>query len=294
MELVDLSGVLKESEFQVFRECVAKGGAVLGIKVKQKGDLPRRELDALTPIATGFGAKGLVWAIVEIEGLRSPVAKFLSPEEQSGVRLALEAQPGDLLLLVADQDSAEAGRSLGRLRLHLGEKLGLMDASRHEFVWVTDWPLLEFDPEEGRFQAMHHPFTAPVDEDSDLLGTTPNLVRAKAYDLVLNGIELGGGSIRIHSRELQEKMFSALGIGPREAEEKFGFLLQAFEYGPPPHGGIALGLDRLVMVLAGANTIRDVIAFPKTQSGSCLLTGAPAPISDRQMRELHVRSAALR
>ena len=235
-----------------------------------------------------MGAKGLIWIALEKDDIRSPIAKFLSKEEMDSIIGALEGEPGDLLLLVADQYELVSD-VLGRLRLVLGRKLDLIDDSLFNLLWVVDWPLLVYDEDSERFVAAHHPFTAPLDSDIDLLETDPGKARAKAYDLVLNGVELGGGSIRITSRTVQEKMFKALGFTMEEAYEQFGYFMEAFEYGAPPHGGIAFGLDRFVMLLAGRNSIRDVIAFPKTVSASDLMVEAPAPVSPQQLAELKLR-----
>jgi aspartyl-tRNA synthetase len=236
----------------------------------------------------GFGAKGLAWFKLAPDGAQSPLAKFLGPTVLERLREGLAGEEGDLLLLVADQAKV-SGEALGRLRVKLGHELKLIDESALGVTWIIDFPLLEFDPEEGRWQAVHHPFTSPIEEDLPLLGTDPGRVRAKAYDLVVNGQELGGGSIRNHRREVQSRMFAALGIGPDEAKAKFGFLLEALEYGTPPHGGIAFGFDRIVALLAGTPSIRDVIAFPKTQRAQDLMTNAPSPVEPRQLKELKIK-----
>ena len=287
LELCNVTELVADSQFGVFAKTVASGGQVRGICVPEASSFTRRQLDDLVATAQEFGAKGLAWIALDEDGFRSPITKFFSPEQLEAIRERMGGKTGDLLIFVADKPQVTM-EVLGRLRLELGKSLNLIDEDRWELLWVVDFPLLQYDEEEKRYQAVHHPFTSPRPEDLELLETDPGQVRAQAYDLVLNGIELGGGSIRIHRRELQERMFSALNISPSEAEEKFGFLLEAFSYGAPPHGGIALGLDRLIMLLAAAPSIRDVIAFPKTQSASCLLTGAPSSVDARQLQELHL------
>ncbi|MBA2869763.1 aspartyl-tRNA synthetase [Anoxybacillus calidus] len=288
MELVDLSEQVKGCGFKVFASAVENGGQVKAINVKGAADkYSRKDIDGLTEFVSRYGAKGLAWLKVEEDGLKGPIAKFFTEEEQKGFKQALDAETGDLLLFVADKKSVVAD-SLGALRLKLGKDLKLIDETKFNFLWVTDWPLLEYDEEEGRYYAAHHPFTMPVREDLPLLETEPDKVRAQAYDLVLNGYELGGGSLRIFERAVQVKMFEALGFTEEEARAQFGFLLEAFEYGTPPHGGIALGLDRLVMLLAGRSNLRDTIAFPKTASASCLLTEAPSAVDEAQLQELHL------
>jgi aspartyl-tRNA synthetase len=288
MELVDVSEVVGHSDFKVFRTTVDKGGKVKAINVKDAADdYSRKDIDALAEFASRYKAKGLAWLKVEDNGLKGPIAKFFSEKESEGLKAALEAEAGDLLLFVADQPEVVAD-SLGALRLKLGKERGLIDESKLNFLWVTEFPLLEYDEEENRHVAMHHPFTMPLAEDLPLLETDPGKVRAEAYDLVLNGYEIGGGSRRIHERDIQNKMFKALGFSEEEARKQFGYLLEAFEYGAPPHGGIALGYDRIVMILAGRNTLRDVIAFPKTASAADLMTEAPAPVSQAQLDELHL------
>jgi aspartyl-tRNA synthetase len=288
LELVDVSEIVKNSSFKVFAGAVANGGQVKAINVKGAADrYSRKDIDALAEFVARYGAKGLAWLKVEEDGLKGPIVKFFTEEEQAGLTKTLEAEKGDLLLFVADQKAVVAD-ALGALRLKLGKDLNLIDETKLHFLWITDWPLLEYDEEEGRYYAAHHPFTMPAREDLPKLETNPEKVRAQAYDLVLNGYELGGGSMRIFEREVQEKMFRALGFTEEEARAQFGFLLEAFEYGTPPHGGIALGLDRLVMLLAGRSNLRDTIAFPKTASASCLLTEAPSPVSKQQLEELHL------
>ncbi|MDM5330894.1 aspartate--tRNA ligase [Neobacillus sp. CF12] len=288
LELVDLSEVVKESGFKVFSAAVANGGQVKAINVTGGAEkYSRKDIDALTEFVSVYGAKGLAWLKVDAEGLKGPIAKFFADEDSQALRTVLNANEGDLLLFVADKKSVVAD-ALGALRSKLGKELGLIDQSKFNFLWITDWPLLEYGEEEGRYYAAHHPFTMPVREDLPYLDTDPARVRAQAYDLVLNGYELGGGSLRIFERPVQEKMFSVLGFTPEEAQDQFGFLMNAFEYGTPPHGGIALGLDRLVMLLAGSTNLRDTIAFPKTASASDLLTNAPGEVSEAQLKELHL------
>ncbi|WP_449620053.1 aspartate--tRNA ligase [Robertmurraya sp. Marseille-Q9965] len=288
LELVDLSEIVKNSSFKVFAGAVSSGGQVKAINVKgAAANYSRKDIDALTEFVAVYGAKGLAWLKAEEDGLKGPISKFITEEEAAGINSALEVEAGDLLLFVADKRSVVAD-ALGALRLKLGKELGLIDQSKFNFLWVTDWPLLEYDEDAGRYFAAHHPFTMPVREDLPLLDTNPGEVRAQAYDLVLNGYELGGGSLRIFEKDVQEKMFEVLGFTQEEAREQFGFLLEAFEYGTPPHGGIALGLDRLVMLLAGRTNLRDTIAFPKTASASCLLTEAPGEVSEAQLTDLHL------
>jgi aspartyl-tRNA synthetase len=283
LELVDLSEALAETEFKVFRGTIESGGVVRGLNAGRR-ELPRSELDALISRAQELGAKGLVWAFREGDGWRSPTAKFLSAAELAELNRRLDAEEGDLLLLVADQRRV-ADAVLGQLRVELAERFDLIPADEHRLAWVVDWPLLEWSPSEERWDPLHHPFTSPAGEfDPD----NPGDARALAYDLVWNGQEMGGGSIRIHSADVQQKLFAALGIDAEEAQARFGFLLEALRYGAPPHGGIAYGLDRIVQRLAGADSIRDVIAFPKTASGADALTGAPAPVGEMQLKELGI------
>jgi len=290
LELVDLTEAVKGSGFKVFADVAAKGGLVKAINAKGCAGFSRKDLDDLTAFAAIYGAKGLAWVKVNEDGWQSPIAKFFTADELSNIGNALDAQVGDLLLFVADTAKV-ANESLGRLRNNLGARLGLTDPKTFRFVWVTDFPLLEWDEEAGRHVAVHHPFTAPLDEDVALLDSDPGKVRAKAYDLVLNGSEIGGGSIRIHDQNVQSKMFEMLGIGSEESRQKFGFLLDALEFGAPPHGGIAFGLDRVMMILTGADSIRDVIAFPKTQKATCLMSEAPGEVDEKQLRELAIRLA---
>ncbi|ACA59419.1 aspartyl-tRNA synthetase [Candidatus Desulforudis audaxviator MP104C] len=287
MELHDVTDVAAGCGFKVFQTVAGGGGRVKGISVPGGAVFSRKELDDLTRFAGQYGARGLAYLLYTEEGIRSPIAKFFTAGELEALVRRLEAVPGDLLLFVADRPAVVAA-ALSALRRHLAERLGLIDRSRNEFVWVREFPLLEYDEDEKRFVAVHHPFTAPVEEDIALLTVEPARVRARAYDLVLNGVEIGGGSIRIHRRDVQELVFSAIGLEPGEVKEKFGFLLEAFEYGTPPHGGFAVGFDRLVMLAAGKQTIRDVMAFPKTQSGTDLMTGAPDAVAPAQLRELGI------
>ncbi|KRT89204.1 aspartate--tRNA ligase [Bacillus sp. GM2] len=288
MLLTDVSESVKDSDFKVFASAVANGGAVKAINVKGAASkYSRKDIDALGEFAANYGAKGLAWLKAEADGLKGPIAKFFQGEKQQALIEALDAKEGDLILFVADRLEV-ANDALGALRLKLGKELNLIDESLFNFLWVVDWPLLEYDSEEGRFYAAHHPFTMPVREDLDLVDTNPEDMKAQAYDLVLNGYELGGGSIRIFEKDVQEKMFALLGLSEEETKEQFGFLLEAFEYGAPPHGGIALGLDRLVMLLSGRTNLRDTIAFPKTASASCLLMEAPSEVDSAQLDELHL------
>ncbi|WP_277679749.1 aspartate--tRNA ligase [Gracilibacillus dipsosauri] len=289
MELVSLSDVVKESSFKVFREAVENGGKVSGLNLKGKADqYSRKDLDNMTDFAKIYGAKGLAWLKVEEEGLVGPIAKFFSEEEQNQFRSLLEAEAGDLLFFVADKKQVVFD-TLGALRLKLAKEHHLIDESKYEFLWITDWPLLEYDEEAGRYHAAHHPFTMPMESDLDKLDTDPGAVRAQAYDLVLNGYELGGGSLRIYQREMQNQMFEKLGFTKEEAEAQFGFLLDALEYGAPPHGGIAIGFDRFVMLLAGRTNLRDTILFPKTASAQDPMTEAPSPVDIKQLNELHLK-----
>lgn len=289
LELKDISDIVAGCGFKVFASAIEGGGQVKGINAKGCAVFSRKEIDDLTAYAAIYKAKGLAYFVVTEEGIKSAIAKFFNDQELSDILQRMGAEPGDLLLFVADKPQVVAD-SLGALRLHLGERLNLIPDDVYHFLWVVDFPLLDYDHEEGRYVAMHHPFTAPVDSDIELLMSDPGRVRAKAYDLVLNGIEIGGGSVRIHRRDVQEKLFASIAIGEEEAEEKFGFLLEAFEYGTPPHGGIAFGFDRLIMILARKKSIRDVIPFPKTQSATCLMTRAPGFVSEDQLKELHIRT----
>ncbi len=288
-ELVGCNDILENSDFKVFSGTIKNGGAVRGINVNGYADkFSRKDISKLEDFAKTYGAKGLAWIKVNEEGVSSPIAKFLSEEELNAILERFDAKAGDLLLFVADKPKVVFD-ALGHLRVEVAKRLNILDKNEFKLLWVTEFPLLEYDEEENRYVAVHHPFTSPMDEDIEFLETSPEKVRAKAYDLVLNGIELGGGSIRIHSSNLQEKMFKALGFSEDEANNKFGFLLEAFKYGTPPHGGIAYGLDRLVMLLTGNETIREVIAFPKTQDAKSLMTEAPAQADPRQLEELHIK-----
>lgn len=286
MELINVSDLVKDSSFKVFTGAIENGGQVKLINVKgQAANYSRKDIDALGEFAGRYGAKGLAWLKVDEEGVKGPIAKFFEGEAADSLIAAAGAEAGDLLLFVADKKSVVAD-ALGALRMKFGKELGLIDESVYKFLWITDWPLFEYDEKEGRYFAAHHPFTMPYEEDIEKLSTEPQNVRAQAYDLVLNGYELGGGSARIYRRDIQEKMFEVLGFTPEEAKAQFGFLMDAFEYGTPPHGGIAFGLDRLVMLLAGRTNLRDTIAFPKTASASDLLTNAPSPVAAEQLDEL--------
>ncbi len=291
LELTDISDLVEECGFKVFADAVSGGGVVKGLNAMGCASFSRKDMDDLTDFVKIYGAKGLAYVKVTDEGWQSPIGKFFTDDEKAAINQALEAEVGDLLMFGADATGI-VNESLGRLRGHLGQKLGLAAKDDYRFVWITDFPLLEWDGDTRRHLAVHHPFTAPMDEDVALLDSDPGKARAKAYDLVLNGSEIGGGSIRIHDQAVQSRMFGLLGIGEEEAREKFGFLLDALEYGAPPHGGIAFGLDRLTMILTGADSIRDVIAFPKTQKATCLMSEAPGEVDTTQLRDLHIRLAA--
>lgn len=288
LPIIDLTEVLRDVEFKVFASAISSGGVVRAINAKGCASFTRREIDDLGKMAIDNGAKGMAWIIVGDSELRSPIIKFLTGEQIDGLLKSLDAKPGDLLLFGADSASVVA-RVLGFLRLELARRLNLVKPEQLNFCWVVDFPLLEYDEEEKRYIAVHHMFTAPRQEDIPLLDDNPGLVRARAYDMVLNGTEIGGGSIRIYQREVQEKMFSTIGMSIEESKERFGYMLEAFDYGTPPHGGIAFGIDRLIMIMARRQSIRDVIAFPKTQSAACPMTGAPSDVKAKQLRELSIK-----
>ena len=286
MELVDVSKTVAGCGFSVFTGALENGGSVRGINAKGQAGMPRKKIDKLVEFAKGYGAKGLAYLAVNEDGTyKSSFAKFMAEEELSALVGAMEGQPGDLLLFAADKNKI-VWNVLGALRLELAKELDLLDPNQYNFLWVTEFPLLEWSDEENRFMAMHHPFTMPMEEDWDKIDSDPGCVRAKAYDIVLNGTELGGGSVRIHQDDIQEKMFEVLGFTKERAHEQFGFLLDAFKYGVPPHAGLAYGLDRLVMHMVHADSIRDVIAFPKVKDASCLMTQAPGIVDDKQLEEL--------
>jgi len=286
MELTNVTEVVKDCEFVVFKGAIDNGGSVRGINAKGQGAMPRKKIDALVDFAKGYGAKGLAYiAIAEDGSFKSSFAKFMKDEEMSALIEKMDGQPGDLLLFAADRDKIVFS-VLGALRCELADQLGLVSKDDFKFLWVTEFPVFEWSEEEERFQAMHHPFTMPMEEDLELLDTDMGKARAKAYDIVLNGVELGGGSVRIHQDDIQEKMFKLLGISDEVAQDMFGFLLTAFKYGVPPHAGLAFGLDRIIMLMTGADSIRDVIAFPKIKDASCLMSEAPGTVDAKQLEEL--------
>ena len=292
MELKNVSQVVKDCGFVVFKGALENGGSVRGINAEGQGHMPRKKIDALVEYAKGFGAKGLAYvALAEDGSFKSSFAKFMTDDEMRGLIAAMDGKPGDLLLFAADRDKVVFD-VLGSLRLELARQLDLLKKDDFKFLWVTEFPLLEYSEEEDRYVAMHHPFTMPMDEDIQYIDTDPGRVRAKAYDIVLNGVEMGGGSVRIHQSDIQSKMFEVLGFTPERANEQFGFLLSAFKYGVPPHAGLAYGLDRVVMLMVGADSIRDVIAFPKVKDASCLMTEAPGEVDEKQLQELGIEIAA--
>jgi aspartyl-tRNA synthetase len=289
LELADVSDIITHSEFKVFSNVVKKGGIVKAINAKGCIDFSRKQIDDLTEMTAVYGAKGLAWIKVHDDRWQSPIAKFFSEEEKAALTRRIDMEPGDLVFFVADIPKI-TNEALGHLRNHLGRMLGLIDDSVFAFTWVTHFPLMEYDNIKKRYEALHHPFTAPLETDQDQLASAPDAVRSRAYDLVLNGTEIGGGSIRIHDLSVQKQIFKALGMEPATYENKFGFLLDALDSGAPPHGGIALGFDRLISILCGTPSIRDVIAFPKTQKAACLLTGAPSNVAKPQLDELLIRT----
>ncbi|GIO69118.1 aspartate--tRNA ligase [Paenibacillus sp. JTLBN-2024] len=290
LELIQVSDLVASSGVKVFASVIEKGGEVKVLNAKGCGTWSRKEIDDLGPFAARYGAKGLAWIQVKEGEFKGPIVKFFTPEEIEALRERTGAEEGDLLLFSADNKKVVAD-VLGALRLKIGKQLGLINENEFKFAWVVDFPLLEWDEEEKRYVALHHPFTRPRDEDQHLFETNPGQILAQAYDIVLNGYEVGGGSMRIYKRDMQEKMFAALGLSPEEAQDKFGHLLEAFEYGTPPHGGIAFGLDRLVMLLAGRSNLRETIAFPKTASATDLLMDAPSPVDASQLEQLHIKVA---
>ena len=289
LELKDLSDIVKNSAFQVFSSVVAKGGSVRAINAKGCANtFARREIDALVDFVKIYGAKGMAWISIKEDGMNSPITKFMTEEEINAILKTMDGQVGDIIFFVGDKNKVVYD-SLGALRLKLAEKLELIQPDTFDLLWVTEFPLVEYNEEEKRYVAMHHPFTMPMDEDIEHLETAPEKVRAKAYDIILNGTEIGGGSIRIHNPELQEKMFNATGFSKEKAWEQFGYMMEAFKYGTPPHGGLAYGLDRLAMILAGRSSIRDMIAFPKVQNASDLMSQAPSRVDKAQLKELHIK-----
>ena len=289
MELHNVSDVVRNSEFAVFKGALENGGSVRGINAEGQADMPRKKIDALVEFAKGYGAKGLAWMAVKEDGtIKSSFAKFMTEEETKALVEAMDGKPGDLLLFAADRDKTVFA-VLGALRLELARQLDLLKKDEFRFLWVTEFPLFEWSDEEERFVAMHHPFTMPMEEDWHLIDSDPGAVRAKAYDITLNGNEIGGGSVRIHQADIQNKMLEVLGFTPEKAESQFGFLLNAFKYGVPPHAGLAYGLDRVVMLMVGADSIRDVIAFPKVKDASCLMMEAPSEVDVKQLDELGIQ-----
>ena len=288
MELKNVSDVVKDCEFVVFKSALENGGSVRGINAEGQGHMPRKKIDALVEFAKGYGAKGLAYVAIQEDGtLKSSFAKFMTDEQMAALVAAMDGKPGDLLLFAADKNKV-VWDVLGNLRLEIARQLDLLKKDDYRFLWVTEFPLLEYSEEQDRFVAMHHPFTMPMDEDWHLIDSDPGAVRAKAYDIVLNGTEIGGGSVRIHQSDIQSKMFEVLGFTPEKAQDQFGFLLDAFKYGVPPHAGLAYGLDRVVMLMGGCDSIRDVIAFPKVKDASCLMTEALTPVDPKQLEELGI------
>lgn len=295
MKLVNMNDAVAGADFKVFKDILAKGGLVKAINVKGYCAIPRRELDGLVEFVGIYGAKGLAWIMYNEDGtVKSPIAKFFKEDEMKKILETGKAEKGDLLLFVADPKPAVVAQALGALRIEMAKRRGLIDENKLAFTWVVKFPMFDYNEDEHRYVAMHHPFTAPMDEDVDKLLTDQGHVYAKAYDMVLNGTEIGGGSIRIHRRDVQNKVFEAIGLTDEEAQEKFGFLMGAFEFGAPPHGGLAFGLDRLIMIMAKRPSIRDVIAFPKTQSAIDLMSQAPDEVTEKQLRELHIRTTVLK
>jgi aspartyl-tRNA synthetase len=292
LELVDMTDIVRNCGFQVMKGAVESGGMVKGMNAKGLAGMSRKELEDMTEYAKVYGAKGMAWMKFTENGIESPIKKFFTEDILKAITDALKPEPGDLMVFIADKIKV-VNETLGHLRIHVAEKTGIIDDSRFNFAWITEFPQFEYNEDEKRYESMHHPFTAPYEEDMDKLKSDPESVRSIAYDLVLNGSEIGGGSIRIHKPEIQKIMFDALGIGEEEAAEKFGFLLDALQFGAPPHGGLAFGLDRLAMILLGADSIRDVIAFPKTQKATCLMTDAPSGVAKDQLRDLHIKLNAL-
>ena len=293
MELKNVSHIVKDCGFSVFTNALAAGGSVRGINANGQGSMPRKKIDALVEFAKGYGAKGLAYLVINADGTyKSSFAKFMTEEELKAIVEAMDGQPGDLLLFAADKNKV-VWDVLGALRIEIAKNLGLLKKDDFKFLWVTEFPLLEYDEEENRYVAMHHPFTMPMEEDLDKLDTDPGSVRAKAYDIVLNGTELGGGSVRIFQNDIQSKMFDMLGFTKEQAQEQFGFLMNAFKYGVPPHAGLAFGLDRLIMLMAGCDSIREVIAFPKVKDASDLMTEAPGLVDDKQLKELYLECTSV-